>query len=201
MRAYAEEESAAEEDDPGAPYPAILKRVHDRLAGRFGRGSAAGLDELGTAFSESVGAWPAFPDSGDALRFLGSHYRLVILSNVHRRGIEASIRTLGADFDAVYTAEEIGSYKPDPKNFEFLLARLRSDFGLGAEDVLHTAQSLYHDHVPARALGLASAWIDRQRLSEGGDWGATRELTAPPEPDFVFFTLGEMADAVRLATD
>jgi FMN phosphatase YigB (HAD superfamily) len=63
-------------------------------------------------------------------------------------------------------------------------------------DVLHTAQSLYHDHVPAKAAGLATAWIDRQRLSQGGAWGATAEVANRPDPDYVFFTLGEMAEAV-----
>ena len=143
--------------------------------------------------------WPAFPDTADALRILKQHYRLVILSNVHRDGIVASNRKLGVEFDAIYTAEEIGAYKPADANFEYLIARLKSDLGLEPSDVLHTAQSLYHDHVPARKFGLANAWIDRQRLSEGGSWGATERVETTPAADFVFFSLGEMAEAVVAA--
>ena len=114
---------------------------------------------------------------------------------MHREGIAASARELGVEFDALYTAEDIGSYKPSDANFQYLIDHLKSDFGLERAEILHTAQSLHHDHVPANRFGLASAWIDRQRLSEGGDWGATARVAAMPRLDFVFFTLGEMADA------
>ena len=100
------------------------------------------------------------------------------------------------EFDALYTAEDIGSYKPSDTNFQYLIDHLKSDFGLERGEILHTAQSLHHDHVPANRFGLASAWIDRQRLSGGGDWGATARVATMPRLDFVFFTLGEMADAV-----
>ena len=89
------------------------------------------LDE---AFGASVPHWPAFPDTADALRVLKRRYRLVILSNVHREGIAASNRKLGVAFDAVYTAEDIGSYKPADANFEYLLAHLESDLGLARSD-------------------------------------------------------------------
>jgi FMN phosphatase YigB (HAD superfamily) len=78
-----------------------------------------------------------------------------------------------------------------------MLNRLPEDEGLEASDILHTAQSLFHDHVQAKAHGLANVWIDRQRLSEGGNWGATRTVEERPETDFLFFSMGEMADAVR----
>ena len=141
--------------------------------------------------------WPAFPDTADALRILKRHYKLVILSNVHRDGFAASNRKLGVDFDAIYTAEDVGSYKPSNANFEYLLAHLESDLGMRGADVLHTAQSLHHDHAPAKRFGLANAWIDRQRLSEGGSWGATEKVEAMPEMDFKFFSMDEMAKAVQ----
>ena len=93
-------------------------------------------------------------------------------------------------------AQDIGSYKPAPANFEYLLANLEKDFRLGRKDILHTAQSLFHDHVPAKSFGLANAWIDRQRLSESGSWGATAKVDAMPDIDFKFFSMGEMAAAV-----
>ena len=128
---------------------------------------------------------------------LKRHYRLVILSNVHRAGFAASNRKLGVAFDAVYTAEEVGAYKPADANFEYLLSQLKSDFDLDRSDVLHTAQSLRHDHAPANRFGLANAWIDRQRLSEGGSWGATEKVEVIPTTDFVFFSMAEMAQAVE----
>ncbi|HEX9644231.1 MAG TPA: haloacid dehalogenase type II [Acidimicrobiia bacterium] len=196
LAAYAALEPVEEERRPGAPYPEVLASVHHAMADHFGMVTSTALDET---FAASVPHWPAFADSAEALRHLKSRFRLVILSNVDRAGIAASIRKLGVEFDAVYTAEDIGSYKPDPGNFAYLLSHLAADFGFERADVLHTAQSLFHDHVPAKAAGLATVWIDRQRLSQGGAWGATAEVANRPEPDYVFFTLGEMAEAVENA--
>ena len=193
LRAFAQCESRQERATPGLRYPELLTRVHRSIAETLGLRTDAALDE---AFGASVPFWPAFPDTADALRVLKRHYRLVILSNVHREGIAASNRRLGVAFDAVYTAEDIGSYKPADANFEYLLAHLESDLGLARSDVLHTAQSLHHDHVPANRFGLANAWIDRQRLSAGGSWGATARVDPMPSTDFVFFSMGEMAEAV-----
>jgi 2-haloalkanoic acid dehalogenase type II len=175
-------------------YPQLLASVHARLAQELGLETTPEMDAL---FGASVPMWPAFADTADALRVLESHFKLVILSNVNRDGFAASNRKLGVAFDAIYTAQDIGSYKPAPRNFEYLLEHLRSDLGLANADVLHTAQSLHHDHVPAKAFGLDNAWIDRQRLSASGEWGATAPVAQRPATDFLFYTLGEMADAVR----
>ena len=196
LRAFAQGESRQEQATPGLRYPELLARVHRRIAESLGLQTD---DELDAAFGASVPHWPAFPDTADALRILKQHYKLVILSNVHRDGIAASNRKLGVELDAVYTAEDIGSYKPSDANFEYLLAHLQSDLGLERSDVLHTAQSLHHDHGPANRFGLANAWIDRQRLSEGGSWGATERVETLPSTDFVFFSMGEMAAAVAAA--
>ena len=193
LRAFAQCESRQERATPGLHYPELLTRVHRNIAESLSLESSTDLD---AAFGASVPHWPAFPDTADALRVLKRHYRLVILSNVHRDGIAASNRKLGVEFDAIYTAEDIGSYKPSDANFEYLLAHLKSDLGQERSDVLHTAQSLHHDHVPAKRFGLANAWIDRQRLSEGGSWGATERVEQMPSTDFVFFSMGEMAEAV-----
>jgi 2-haloacid dehalogenase len=116
---------------------------------------------------------------------------------VDRAGFAASNEKLGVRFDAVYTAEDIGSYKPDPANFNYLLNHLAAEFGTRPELVLHVAQSLYHDHAPAKAAGLDTVWIDRQRLSSGGEWGATLPLEDPPIPDHVFFSMADLARAVE----
>ena len=172
LLAFARCEHRHERDSPDLRYPDLLARVHRSIAESFGIETGDALDE---AFGASVPLWPAFPDTADALRTLKRYYRLVILSNVHREGFAASNRKLGVEFDAICTAEDVGSYKPADANFEYLLARLKSDLGMDKADILHTAQSLHHDHVPAKRFGLANAWIDRQRLSEGGSWGGDGE--------------------------
>ena len=194
LEAFGDLEHQQETDTPGMLYTDLLTLVHKGLASRLELHTTA---ELNSEFGRSLAHWPAFPDSADALRYLKQHYKLVILSNVSREGFAASNRKLGVEFDAIYTAEDIGSYKPSMANFEYLLDRLSEDHGLQKSDILHTAQSLYHDHVPARAMGLANAWIDRQRLSESGDWGATAKVDEQPELDFVFFSMQELADADR----
>ncbi|WP_025771775.1 haloacid dehalogenase type II [Thioalkalivibrio sp. HK1] len=180
------------------PYPELLARVHRSIAERL---ELETNEELDSAFGGSVEYWPAFADSADALRALKNHYRLVILSNVNRAGFAASNRKLGVTFDAIYTAEDVGAYKPSNANFEYLLAHLQSDFGFEKKDILHTAQSLRHDHVPAKRFGLANAWIDRQKLSQGGDWGATDKVEEPCDTDFLFFTMREMVEAVKSDAD
>ena len=194
LLAFAKFETVHERDHPDLRYPDLLAHVHRSIAESLGIETSDALDE---AFGASVPLWPAFADTADSLRILKRHFKLVILSNVHRDGFAASNRKLGVEFDAIYTAEDIGSYKPADANFEYMLAHLKSDFGLDKSDVLHTAQSLHHDHTPARRFGLANAWIDRQRLSQGGSWGATEEVDAMPETDFVFFSMAEIAEAVR----
>ena len=192
LRAFAETESAQQASTPDMLYPKILTHVHKALAKRFDLKTDIDMDR---AFGNSVPHWPAFPDTADALRVLKKHYKLVILSNVNRDGFAASNRKLGVEFDAVYTAQDVGSYKPNPDNFAYMLEHLQADLGLGASDILHTAQSLFHDHVQARAHGLACAWIDRQGLSKGGNWGATAVVEDRPEVDFIYATMGEMAAA------
>jgi len=194
LTAFGKWEAHHEHASPGLRYPDLLARVHRSMAESLGLETSDALD---AAFGASVPLWPAFADTADALRALKRHYKLVILSNVHREGFAASNRKLGVAFDAVYTAEDIGSYKPADANFEYLLSHLKSDFGLERADVLHTAQSLRHDHAPANRFGLANAWIDRQRLSQGGSWGATAKVEATPTTDFTFFSMGEMAAAVE----
>ncbi|EDP62100.1 Haloacid dehalogenase, type II:HAD-superfamily hydrolase, subfamily IA, variant 2 [alpha proteobacterium BAL199] len=196
LRAFAVVETAQEVATPGMLYPDLLSKVHGTLAGQFGFATAEPLDG---AFGASLPHWPAFPDSADALRVLKKHYKLVILSNVNRDGFAASSRKLGVAFDAIYTAQDIGSYKPNPRNFTYLMERLQAEHGIAPSDILHTAQSMHHDHVQATAHGLATAWIDRQRLSQGGNWGATAEVAQRPKTDFVYFSMAEMADAVRSA--
>jgi len=164
LHAFAAHESATEAANPSLKYSRLLRLVHRAVAEELGMDSS---DELDRAFGDSVQDWPAFQDSAEALAGLGLRYRLVILSNVDRESFAGSARHLGVAFDAVYTAEDIGSYKPDRANFRYLLAHERGR-------LLHVAQSLYHDHAPAKAAGMDTVWIDRR----GRDGGATPQSPA-----------------------
>jgi len=190
LEAYAEAEVDAEAAYPADPYPEILSRVWAALATRWG--VADDPDER-MRFDQSVRDWPAFPDSPDALRRLKARYKLIILSNVDRASFVESNRRLGVEFDRIITAQDLGSYKPDPRNFEALVEAVEA-LGVPRGKLLHVAQSLHHDHVPAQAMGLATAWIDRRAGQEGG--GATLRPETEVHPDFAFPTLGALADAV-----
>jgi 2-haloacid dehalogenase len=189
LEEFGRHEAAQEAETPQMLYSDLLAEVHRRLARQFG---ARVPEEAHVAFGKSIPEWPAFPDTPAALQYLKRHYRLVILSNVDRASFAASNRRLGVTFDAIYTAQDIGSYKPDPRNFEYLLREL-AQLGVSKGKILHTAQSLFHDHAPANAIGLASAWIDRRHEQEG--WGATVPPKGTPHYDFRFVSLGEMAQA------
>jgi 2-haloacid dehalogenase len=191
LEAFGELESAQQAATPGMLYPQLLAEVHRGLAGRFGIAPDAAA---AAAFGASVGEWPAFPDSAAALAYLKQHYQLVILSNVDRASFARSNAKLGVAFDAVYTAEDIGSYKPDPRNFDYLLRHL-AERGIARGQILHTAESLYHDHVPAKRIGLATCWIHRRAGKEGH--GATRVPEGEVRPDFRFESLAALAEADR----
>lgn len=138
-----------------------------------------------------VGDWPAFPDSDEALARLRGHYRLIILSNVHREGFAAGNERLGVEFDAILTAQDIGSHKPSPANFAVLEATI-GELGIERSRLLHVARSLFHDHMPAQAAGLASLWINCHHAQPG--WGATPDPGAVVEVQYP--TMAAFADAV-----
>jgi 2-haloacid dehalogenase len=191
LEAFARHESAQEAETPKMIYSDLLAAVHERLANEWGL--AAG-DADHRRFGNSVPEWPAFPDSAEALAYLKQHYKLVILSNVDRTSFAGSNARLGVTFDAIYTAQDIGSYKPDLGNFRYMLDRL-AELGIAKSDILHTAQSLFHDHAPAKAVGLASAWIDRRHAT--GGFGATMAPPASASYDFRFNSMADLAAAHR----
>lgn len=193
LETFAHYESRQQEETPGMLYPELLATVHAHMREHW---KVDGDGDLDQRFGESVKDWPAFDDSADALAYLKQYYQLVILSNVDRGSFAASNEKLGVEFDAIYTAEDIGSYKPNPRNFEYLLSQLEAR-GIKKGDILHTAQSLFHDHVQATAFGLATNWIDRRHDTEG--FGATVPPKADVRIDFHFPSMAAFVEAHKEA--
>jgi 2-haloacid dehalogenase len=193
LLAYADNEAAVERDSPSSLYPEVLAAAFRRT----GEALAAPVsDAWAQRLGDSVGDWPAFPDSPDALARLATHYELIILSNVHRAGFAASNQRLRGDFAAIITAEDVGAYKPAENHFRALDATL-ADLGVDRGALLHVAQSLFHDHVPAKREGLPSVWINRRHDRPG--WGATPQPSDEWTFDLEFTSMGEFADTVDQA--
>ncbi len=189
LTAYAEHEARVEAEQPQALYPDVLARSFAGLATDLGAPlSPQAADRLAT----SVPAWPPFADSAEALSSLARRYKLIILSNVDRASFAGSNARLGVDFDAVVTAEDVGAYKPSPQNFSALL-EAASGLGVGAGRLLHVAQSLFHDHVPAKRAGLPTVWINRRHDRPG--WGATPQPRSDVLPDWEFPSMAAFARA------
>lgn len=188
LEAHARHESSQQKWTPARLYFDLLPIVYKRLAEEWGL--SATLQEC-AAYGQSVKNWPAFSDSAGALQYLKKHYKLVILSNVDNTSFAGSNEKLQVDFDAIYTAEDVGSYKPSDRNFEYMLEKL-SVLGIEKQDILHTAESMFHDHVPGKRHGLASCWIYRRHNKSG--FGATMNPGALPDVDFRF---NSMADLVK----
>src|SRR5438477_1008106 len=175
-----------ERSSPFLPFREVLLRTMGSIGCRFGFEPTPAER---SALVDSIGDWPPFPDTVEALARLGRHFRLVILSNIDNDLFEGNARRLRARFFMVVTSQQVGSYKPSLANFHYMLERL----GGPKERVLHVAQSLFHDISPAREVGLTSVWITRRHDRPG--FGGTPPGQA--EPDFRVPDLRTLADLVE----
>ena len=190
LESLARAEEVLQRDKPHPPFTRMLPMMYLAVASEF---SLPHDKDLAESFGASVAEWPPFPDSVESLRYLRQHYRLVAVTNADQTGFQRMSRALGDPFHDAVTAEDVGVTKPDPQVFAYMLGRL-SARGATKRQILHTAQSQYHDIGPARALGLATAWIERRRGQVGA--GAT-PMAKVTTPDFHFGSLAEMVDAHR----
>ncbi|KAK5168343.1 uncharacterized protein LTR77_006912 [Saxophila tyrrhenica] len=145
-------------------------------------------------YGSSIGEYPAFPDTVAAMQRLGRRFKLIPLSNIDHKSFDKARATSlkGVNFDAVYTAEDIGSYKPDLKNFHYLLEHVKQDFGVEKGELVHMAQSLLHDHGPASKMEIQSVWVDRKGFMGGEVEGSQERFGYQVKVD----TIGELADFV-----
>jgi 2-haloalkanoic acid dehalogenase type II len=174
---------------PAMAYSKLLATVYPALSRKLGLPEPS--EDDCRVFGDSVGHWPAFPDTVDALKRLSKHYKLAVLSNVDRDSFsKTNAGSLGGfPFDLVITAQDVGSYKPDLRNFEFMIKRVKDEFGVEPSQILQTAQSQFHDHHPAKKMGLKSVWIERP--------GAMMGNLSDTVYNWRFDTLGDMAHALE----
>jgi 2-haloalkanoic acid dehalogenase type II len=171
LELFAKHESELESRVPIIPYFDVL----DQVAQGVGNDLGVQLSSTQTqAFAESIADWPLFDDVLPTLEKLHGKYQLAILSNVDRRCFSVTEGKFKGLIDIVCIAEDNGAYKPSPKAFEALL-HILADKGINKDQLLHVAQSLFHDHEPAAKLGIKSCWMDRRADQDG--WGAV----PPPE--------------------
>ncbi|KAK2608858.1 hypothetical protein QQS21_002571 [Conoideocrella luteorostrata] len=192
LAVFHECETAQQTKTADLTYDKLLTSVHAQVAAKLNLPAPSVAEN--EAFGSSVGNWPAFPDSVDALHRLSKHYKLVILSNVDRESFAKTNAgpLRGVPFDLIITAQDVGSYKPNFGNFEYMLREVDANFGVGKDHIIQTAQSQFHDHQPARKMGIKSSWIVRP--------GATMGNRADEIYDWKFDTLGQMADALEADT-
>ncbi len=189
LEAHAFFESTTQRYHPQMLYSRVLAIVYKRLAEHWGRDYTWAECE---AYGRSVPYWPAFADSAESMAYLRQHFTLVALTNCDNTSFSASHERLRRCFHHTFTAEDIGSYKPAPRNFDYMLEVL-AHAGYAKSDILHVAESLFHDHVEATKAGLATCWIYRRHDQEG--FGATMTPAHRPQTDL---TLKSMAELVAL---
>jgi 2-haloacid dehalogenase len=188
LELYGEFEAEAE-SGPYQSYRDVLQAVVRAFANRFHfEASSAEIRSLG----ESVRAWPPFPDTVRALHELQKRYKLAVISNIDDDLFAETRKHLGVEFDGVITAERARSYKPSINNFQIALRTL----ALSPDRLLHAAQSIYHDVVPARSLGISTVWVNRKSARPGV--GAVRASLGKPDlevPDLASLAAATMKSA------
>jgi|SRR5579859_1041452 len=171
------------EHGPYRPYREVLRSVVNQFGVEFQFTPTTAESNF---LADSLSSWSSWPDTVEALRKLKTRYRLVILSNIDDDLFAVTSPKLGVDFDEVITAQQAHAYKPSLKIFELALRRIDSP----AHRVLHVGQSVYHDVVPAQALGLATVWVNRPSARPG--IGAVKSADA--QPDITVTSLSELAE-------
>ncbi|MBD1808212.1 haloacid dehalogenase type II [Microcoleus sp. FACHB-SPT15] len=154
LEAYAQVEAAHQSGDY-LKYREVLKRLVQAFGERL---NFIPTDAEAESLAESIKGWEPFPDTVEALKALKKSYKLTIISNIDDDLFAATARKLDVEFDWIITAEQVKSYKPSRQNFEFALQRM----GITPDKLLHIAQSVYHDIIPTRSMGLSSVWVNRR---------------------------------------
>ncbi len=189
LELFAECEMQQQASNPTQVYSSLLDEVSRAIAKKW---QIKISDEEAVTFGRSVKHWPEFEDSAASLNYLRQHYLMATLTNCDRISYMGSNARLEIEWDAIYTAQDVGCYKPRLRNFDYMLEQARRDLGILPNEILHVAQSLTHDMVPATSMGMTKVWINRRHNQEG--LGAT----APPQGEYTIEReFNSMADFVK----
>jgi putative hydrolase of the HAD superfamily len=191
LTTFADCEDRYQRDAPDKPFTAMLSLIYRDMAARW---EVEARDNEATDFQESIRSWPAFPDTVASLKELKTRYKLVAVTNADAWALTYMSATMDDPFDERITCDEVGVNKPSPRVFEYLLEKL-APFGITKGDILHTAQSQYHDIVPAMELGFSTMWIERRHGK--GSFGATPKPGRIAEPTFHAKSMEDFVRQVR----
>jgi 2-haloalkanoic acid dehalogenase type II len=187
LECYARAQSAVRAAEPKLLFSQRFPKIWAGIAKEYGVAVEA---NDGASFAASARDWPAFPDSAEALAYLKTQFRhLVVVTNGDRVAARRMATTLGSPFSAVITEEDMGVSKPNPKAFEYFIDYL-AKLGIAKERILHVAQSQYNDIGAARAIGLKTAWIYRRHGKTG--YGGTQVPPAFTKPDWLAIGLDDL---------
>ncbi|MCP4392563.1 MAG: HAD hydrolase-like protein [Gammaproteobacteria bacterium] len=189
LELFAEFEMRQQADTPAQVYSSLLADVARSIANKW---QIKISDQEAFDFGRSVKHWPAFDDSAETLNYLRRHFLMATVTNCDRISYMGSNARLEIEWDAIYTAQDIGCYKPNLRNFEYLFERARRDLGVLPHEILHVAQSLTHDMVPATSMGMTKVWINRRHNQEG------QGATAPPQGEYTIeWEFNSMAEFIE----
>ncbi|MCJ7995520.1 HAD-IA family hydrolase [Rhizobium cremeum] len=185
---------AARYSDDADLFPDDLVRVYLVIAPKLGLPAER---KYGERLRDSAKSWKGFPDSAEALASLGKTHKLIAMTNARRWAFEYFSKELGNPFHAAFTADDTGTEKPDPAFFQKVFDFVATE-GNSKDDILHVAQSQYHDIGISRKLGMTNCWIERRHAQKG--YGGTIEPAEFTKPDYHFTSMAGLADAVKEAS-
>lgn len=183
LELYAKLESKIEKGE-FITYKNVLKKMMEEIGSKFGFNL---LSSEKDCLVESLKNWQPFSDTVESLHALKDKFKLAIISNIDDDLFAYSVKHLGINFDYVITAEQVCSYKPTPDNFEFAIRKI----GVSPDKILHVAQSIYHDIIPAKEVGLSTVWVNRRKGKKG--FGAT-----PPASEQADYVVSDLRELVRV---
>ncbi|WP_105385018.1 HAD-IA family hydrolase [Neorhizobium alkalisoli] len=184
---------AARYSDDADLFPDDLVRVYLAISPKLG----LPVDKkYGERLRDSAKSWKAFPDSAEAMARLAQDYRLIAMTNARRWAFEHFSAELGNPFHAAFTVDDTRTEKPDPAFFRQVFEFVAGE-GASEGDILHVAQSQYHDIGVSRELGMTNCWIERRHAQKG--YGGTIEPAKFTEPDYHFTSIAGLAEAVAAA--
>ena len=200
---FKSQEDALMVGKPVRPFQDVLREIYLRIASELHISpSSPGLAEEAIGFGGSVGSLPAYADSVEACQRLSAvGYKLVFLSNIekHASSLTSEGPLRDVSFWREYSASDFEQDDPDRRKLEFLVKQVTENEQGGdirKDEILHVANSLGHDHAPAKKVGLSTVWIWRDSVR----WGKEQEIRASIDKvgyGWRFGSLNEFADAVE----